>query len=95
MIVTIEELKEHLGLAGIDIEEGILNRCLLASIEYCQNNNETEYTIENLPPTVRIAILMLAAHFFNHREATSENINKVVEFGVHNLLNISRESFSC
>lgn len=95
MIVSTDELKEHLGLTGIDIEVGILERCLLASIEYCELHNETKYTNENLPSTVRIAILMLAAHLFNNREATTEKLNKQIEFGVSSLLNISREKFSC
>ena len=95
MIVSTDELKEHLGLAEIDIEEAILSRCLAASIEYCELHNETTYTNENLPSTVRIAILMLAAHLFNNREATTEKLNKQIEFGVSSLLNISREKFSC
>ena len=42
-----------------------------------------------------MAILMLSAHLFNTREATTDKVSKQVEFGVHNLLNISRDSFSC
>ena len=95
MIVTTDELKEHLSLIGIEIEQGVLERCLLASIEYCENHNEIKYTSESLPATVRMAILMLSAHLFNTREATTDKVSKQVEFGVHNLLNISRDSFSC
>jgi len=79
MIVTIDELKEHLSLTGIEIEPGILVRCLLASTEYCENHNETKYTSENLSGTVRMAILMLAAHLFNTREATTDKVSKRVE----------------
>ena len=47
MIVTTDELKEHLSLIGIKIEQGVLERCLLASIEYCENHNEIKYTSES------------------------------------------------
>ncbi len=95
MIVTTNELKEHLGLAEIDIEEALLSRCLTAAIEYCELHNETKYKRKNLPATVKIAILMLAAHLFNHREATTDKLNKQVEFGVSSLLNMARDNFSC
>ncbi len=95
MVVSTKELRQHLELVGIDIEETLLSRCLAAAIEYCELHNETKYTKRNLPATVRIAILMLAAHLFNNREATTEKLNRQVEFGVTSLLNMARDNFSC
>ncbi len=95
LIVSVDELKTHLELEGITVGKGILEGYLLTAIEYCNKHNETTYTKENLPYTVRQAILLLAAHYFNQREATTDIAQKNIEFGVKALLNISRENITC
>ena len=65
--VSTEEFKKFLNLEGIDLEEDALELTLDAAISYCNKRNETEYTKDNCPKEVRLAILGLATHYFENR----------------------------
>ena len=98
LVVSTDELKSHLGLDGIDVDNALLELYIKSSTEYAFVYLEKVLTTENLDSVescVKLAILMLASHYFNNREATTEIQNTQVQFGVHALLDKARVNISC
>lgn len=88
--VSIEEFKRFLNLEGIDLDKSILELTLDSAISYCNKRNETEYTEDNCPKEVRLAILGLATHYFESRTGEASQSQSVVLKGVDRLLDIAR-----
>jgi uncharacterized phiE125 gp8 family phage protein len=44
------------------------------------------YTVDNCPQTIKLAILLLVSHWYNHREATTEATLNNIPLGVNELL---------
>lgn len=93
-IISIEEFKRFLNLEGIDLDEYALELTLNSAISYCNKRNETEYTKDNCPKEVKLAILGLAAHYFESRTGEASQSQAVVLKGVDRLLDIARVKIS-
>lgn len=93
-IVTLEEFKKFLNLEGIDYDDDILSLSLESAKGYCLKCNEEDYTRDNCPSEVRLAILALATHYFESRTGEASQSEKVALQGVHRLLSIAREKFT-
>ncbi len=65
-MVTLEELKVHLRIEQ-DEEDGYLTSLLLAARTSCEDFCGRSFT-EPMPEPVRLAILLMAGHFYAHRE---------------------------
>lgn len=92
--VSTEEFKKFLNLEGIDLDESVLELTLDAAISYCNKRNETEYTKDDCPKEVRLAILGLATHYFENRTGDASQSQAVVLKGVDRLLDIARLKIS-
>ena len=85
MIVTLEELKEHLRLQTND-EDSLLTTRLVqaqaAAEEYCRE----KWTAEDAPDTVRLAVLIMAAHLYEFRDSSDRNAYNTMMHAFHALL---------
>lgn len=71
MIVTVPELKAHLRIQH-DEEDVLLASLLMqaraAAEEFCRVHFE-----ENAPQAVRLAVLLMASHFYECRDSSEKN----------------------
>lgn len=81
-IVTLETIKAHLNLAGLgDSDDALLTRMVAAAQNHIERllgyAIETEYPpsedeppVSTVPPALVEAVCLLAAHWYENREAT-------------------------
>lgn len=83
-MVTLEEAKVHVRVIGPDFDDE-----LTAQIEAARSHLESidvDLSANPLPPALHHAILMLVGHFFENREATSEDGLRFTPIGVDRLI---------
>ena len=68
MIVSVEELKAHLRIQQ-DAEDKLLENLLMqaqaAANDFCRTDFDTD-----APEPVRLAVLLMASHFYEYRDAS-------------------------
>ncbi|QLQ19214.1 MAG: phage gp6-like head-tail connector protein [Exiguobacterium profundum] len=89
--VSLPDLKAHLNLDH-NLDDALLSLKLDAAEEYVANIIGVPFLDDLLPvpATIRQAILMLAAHWYESREAALPGAPFAVPFGVHDLLQSHR-----
>jgi len=88
-IVSVPELKSQLNLDH-DLDDALLSLKIDAAEAYCSSFIAGEIP-DPAPATIKQAILMLAAHWYENREAVLTGGNAyIVPFGVHDLLGAHR-----
>lgn len=90
--VTLAEAKLHLRInPGDTSEDGLIKDLITAAREFCENYTGKELVGENVvvPKTVKQALLLLIAHWYNNREAVvaANVVPREVELTVRTLLN--------
>jgi hypothetical protein len=90
-LTALDAFKAHLNLGDGDTDDDDLTLKLNAAIAFTATfvDSVDDLTWDNAPPEVQQAILMLAAHWFEQREATvvgSGISSTPVPFGFHDLL---------
>lgn len=95
--VTVDELRDHLSFTE---DNGFIDDAQLAlklNAAQAHVENIIGYRIADVfpdggcPPALKIAILQLAAWWFEQRETASENSTSEVPFGVSDILREYRE----
>ena len=84
MIVTCDELKAHLRIQHDDEDsllESLLTQAEAAACDYCRT------TFEDDPPEpVRLAVLLMASHFYEYRDASDKVAYATMMNAFHALL---------
>lgn len=91
MIVSLEELKMHLRVLTDD-EDTLLTSLLAqaqeAASDYCgvdwQNTGD-------VPETVRLAVMLMASHFFEYRDSSDKSAYSTMLSAFHMLLYPNRK----
>lgn len=87
--VSLPDLKAHLNLDH-DLDDDLLTLKLDAAEEHVAAIIGAPIPADPVPATIRQAILMLAAHWYENREAALPGAPFAVPFGVHDLLQSHR-----
>ena len=85
MIVTLEELKAHLRVLTDDEDtllSSLLAQAQAAAEDYCR----AKWTAEDAPETVRLAVLLMASHFYEYRDSSDRNAYNTMMHAFHALL---------
>ena len=84
MIVSVEELKAHLRIQQ-DAEEALLERLLhqaqAAANDFCRTDFDAD-----APEPVRLAVLLMASHFYEYRDASDRSAYLTMMNAFHALL---------
>ena len=84
MTVSVAELKTHLRIQH-DEEDGLLESLLkqaqAAANDFCRTDFD-----EDAPEPVRLAILLMAAHFYEHRDSSDKAAYATMLSAFHALL---------
>ena len=70
MIVTVDELKTHLRIQH-DEEDGLLESVLRQAKAVANDYCRTDFD-EDAPEPVRLAVLLMAAHFYECRDSSDK-----------------------
>lgn len=86
MIVELNELKAHLRVET-DEEDSLMQSLLLqaqaAACDYCH----TDFTdMDGVPEPVRLAVLLMASHFYESRDSSSRSAYTTMMTAFHALL---------
>ena len=73
MIVTLDELKDHLRILTDD-EDELLEGFLLQAQEAASNYCRVDWqNAETVPETVHLAVLLMASHFYENRDSADKS----------------------
>ncbi len=92
-MTAISDLKAQLNITD-EADDDMLERCLSAAEAFTASyvGGETPVAYADAPADLRQAILLLAAHWFENREATLIGINATeLPLGFYELANSHRE----
>ena len=84
MIVSLEEAKQHLRVEheeDDDILTTYLQQAQAAAEDYCRETFEDEAA-----EPVRLAVLLMASHFYEHRDSSDSNAYATMMEAFHALL---------
>ena len=84
MIVSVDELKSHLRIQH-DEEDSLLESLLLQAQAAANDFCRTEYDIE-APEPVRLAVLLMASHFYENRDNSDKAAFMTMQMAFHALL---------
>lgn len=93
MQITLQEVKNYLKVENND-DDNLINSLLTAAIQYCEvflgrPINEEKMTDENrweVPEMIKIAILMLIAHWYENRGVIGDKLTGEIAYSVSALL---------
>ncbi len=83
-MVTLQELKAHLRIEQ-DEEDGYLTALLAAAKTSCEDFCGRPFS-DDMPEPVRLAMLLMAGHFFTHRENSDRDAYEAMFDAFHALL---------
>ena len=84
MIVSVDELKAHLRVQHTEedtLMESLLLQAQAAANDYCR----TDYDAE-APEPVRLAVLLMASHFYENRDNSDKAACATMQIAFHALL---------
>ena len=84
MIVSVDELKAHLRVQDSEedsLMESLILQAQAAANDYCR----TEYDAE-APEPVRLAVLLMASHFYENRDNSDKAAFVTMQMAFHALL---------
>lgn len=84
MIVSVDELKSHLRIQH-DEEDSLLESLLLQAQAAANDFCRTEYDTE-APEPVRLAVLLMASHFYEDRDNSDKAAFMTMQMAFHALL---------
>ena len=84
MIVTVAEMKTHLRIEH-DEEDAyigsLIQQSQTAAEDYCRLVFD-----EDAPPSVRLAIMLMVAHYYDHRDNADKQVYVSMRMAFENLL---------
>lgn len=83
-MVSLAEAKAHLRVVDTD-EDGLIQGLIDAATDHLQSI-DVDVSAVPLPPALHHAILLLVGHFFENREAVSDQPVHVLPLGVARLI---------
>ena len=86
MIVTLDELKAHLRILTDDEDtllQSLLAQAQAAAEDYCRADF---HSMDNPPETVRLAVLLMASHFYEYRDSSDRSAYSTMIRAFHALL---------
>ena len=84
MIVSVDELKSHLRIQH-DEEDSLMESLLLQAQAAANDFCRTEYNTE-APEPVRLAVLLMASHFYENRDNSDKAAFMTMQMAFHALL---------
>ena len=84
MIVSVDELKSHLRIQH-DEEDSLMKSLLLQAQAAANDFCRTEYDTE-APEPVRLAVLLMASHFYENRDNSDKAAFMTMQMAFHALL---------
>ena len=84
MIVSVDELKGHLRVPH-DEEDTLMESLLLQAQAAANDFCRTEYDTE-APEPVRLAVLLIASHFYENRDNSDKAAFMTMQMAFHALL---------
>ena len=84
MIVSVDELKGHLRIQH-DEEDSLMESLLLQAQAAANDFYRTEYDTE-APEPVRLAVLLMASHFYENRDNSDKAAFMTMQMAFHALL---------
>ena len=84
MIVSVDELKSHLRIQH-DEEDSLMESLLLQVQAVANDFCRTEYDTE-APEPVRLAVLLMASHFYENRDNSDKAAFMTMQMAFHALL---------
>jgi uncharacterized phage protein (predicted DNA packaging) len=91
MIVTLEELKVHLRVVT-DEEDMLLISLIVQAQEAATDFTRVDWDdMEKVPETVRLAVLLMASHFYEYRDSSDKNAYSTMLSAFHMLLYPNRK----
>ena len=84
MIVSVDELKGHLRVQH-DEEDTLMESLLLQAQAAANDFCRTEYDTE-APEPVRLAVLLMASHFYENRDNSDKAAFMTMQMAFHALL---------
>ena len=91
MIVTLDDVNAQLNQT-LDIDDDLIDRKIAAAQNHIENligfKIEEEYTPSKIPPALKECVSLLAAHWYENREASLVGVNaQPLPFGVSDIVN--------
>jgi uncharacterized phage protein (predicted DNA packaging) len=91
VIVTLDDVKAQLNQA-LDIDDDLIGRKIAAAQNHVENligfKIEEQYTPSKIPPALRECVMLLAAHWYENREASLVGVNaQALPFGLLDIVN--------
>ena len=86
MIVTLDELKAHLRIQTEDEDallQSLLAQAQAAAEDYCRADF---HSMDDPPETVRLAVLLMASHFYEYRDSSDRSAYSTMIRAFHALL---------
>ena len=84
MIISVDELKTHLRIQH-DEEDSLMESLLLQAQAAANDFCRTEYDTE-APEPVRLAVLLMASHFYENRDNSDKAAFMTMQMAFHALL---------
>jgi len=87
MVVSVEELKTHLRVQHDEEDDylaSLIDQAQAVAEDYCRVSFETAYA--EPPEPVRLAILLMASHYYENRENADRQVYGTMRIAFENLL---------
>lgn len=84
MILTLDEMKEHLKVQHSEEDaylEGLILECQTAAEDFCRISFD-----ENAPPAAKLAVKLLVSHYYENRDNPDKQMYISVRMAFENLL---------
>lgn len=95
MILTIEEVKEHLRIEGEEennLIKGLITQSQQAAEDFCRvkfgetTDENGETTEAEAPGPVRLAVMLMVSHYYENRDNPDRTIYNTMRVAFENLL---------
>ena len=92
MILSVDEVKEHLRIEDDDEDEyieGLIRQAQAAAEDFCRvsfDPEEGEETDQTAPEPVRLAVLLMVSHYFENRDNPERAVYGTMRIAFENLL---------
>lgn len=89
MILSVDEVKEHLRIEDDDEDEyieGLIRQAQATAEDFCRVSFEYEGTEQLAPEPVRLAVLLMVSHYFENRDNPERAVYGTMRIAFENLL---------
>ena len=89
MILSVDEVKEHLRIEDDDEDEyieSLIRQAQATAEDFCRVSFENEETDQPAPEPVRLAVLLMVSHYFENRDNPERAVYGTMRIAFENLL---------